>query len=85
MRLGKLGEQIVLKSELAFKQIRFCGSEPADSKIYYEKKSIRDREARRAYRATRHSIDGINELFMLDSTKHHLKFCFFVILLTVLH
>lgn len=73
MHLGKLGEQIVLKSELSFKHIRFCGSEPANSKIYYEKKSIRDREARRTYRATRHSTDGINELFMLDIMREGIK------------
>ena len=66
MRLGKLGEQIVLKSEVSFSRIRFVGAEPADAETYYEKKIVRDREARRAYRKTRQSSDGINELYMLD-------------------
>ena len=66
MRLGKLGEQIVLKSETAFKNIRFIGAEPADAATYHEKKSARDREARRAYRRTRKNADSINELYMLD-------------------
>ena len=66
MRLGKLGEQIVLKSERAFEQIRFLGAEPADAETYYEKKSRRDREARREYRQTKRAADGINELYMLD-------------------
>jgi len=68
MRLGKLGEQIVLKSERAFEQIRFLGAEPADAETYYEKKSRRDREARREYRQTKRAADGINELYMLDIT-----------------
>lgn len=66
MHLGKLGEQIVLKSEEAFAHIQFAGAEPAAASIYYEKKSMRDKEARRAYRNTKRSPDGINELFMID-------------------
>ena len=66
MHLGKLGEQIVLKSEKAFKCIRFIGVETADAGIFYEKKVTRDREARRAYRMTRQQYDRSDELFMLD-------------------
>ena len=66
MRLGKLGEQIVLKSEKAFEQIRFVGAEPADAETYYEKKALRDREARRAYRSTRQVSNALNELYMID-------------------
>ncbi|MEE3405801.1 MAG: DUF3990 domain-containing protein, partial [Acutalibacteraceae bacterium] len=40
MRLGKLGEQIVLKSEKAFEHIRFVGAEPADAETYYEMKAL---------------------------------------------
>ena len=66
MRLGKLGEQIVLKSEKAFEHIRFLGAEPADAETYYEKKALRDREARRAYRSTRQVSNELNELYMID-------------------
>ena len=66
MRLGKLGEQIVLKSEKALEHLRFAGAEPARAEVYYEKKMLRDREARRAYRSTRQSTNGIDELYMLD-------------------
>ena len=34
MRLGNLGEQIVLKSERAFKSIRFAGFERAQQALY---------------------------------------------------
>ena len=73
MRLGKLGEQIVLRSEASFSRIRFIGAEPADAETYYEKKMIRDREARRAYRKTRQSSDEINELYMLDIMREGIR------------
>ena len=58
MRLGKLGEQIVLKSQKAYDQIRFLDATPADAKTYYEKKAVRDREARREYRKTKGAADA---------------------------
>ena len=66
MRLGKLGEQIVLKSEKAFEHIRFIGAEPADAETYYEKKALCDREARRAYRSTRQASNALDALYMID-------------------
>ena len=66
MRLGKLGEQVVFKSQESIKRLHFTGAEPSSAATFYEKKATRDREARRAYRSTKRSPDGINELFMLD-------------------
>ena len=66
MNLGMLGEQIVFKSKIAFSRLQFINAEPADAITYYEKKSSRDREARRAYRSTKKSGDSIDELFMID-------------------
>ena len=66
MRLGKLGEQIVLKSQEAFTHIRFTGAEPANATTWYEKKVTRDRDARRAYRSTKKATHLVNELFMID-------------------
>ena len=73
MKLGKLGEQVVLKSKNAFKQIRFIDAEHADSETYSEKKIIRDREARQAYRMARKTTEGINELYMLDIMREGIK------------
>ncbi len=73
MRLGKLGEQIVLKSEKAFQQIHFLSAEPVDAQIWYERKSIRDRDARRDDRKAKSRSDGINELFMLDIMREEIK------------
>ena len=66
MRLGKLGEQIVLKSVRAYTQIHFQGADFAEAQRWYDKKSVRDREARRAYRRSKGTADGIADLYMLD-------------------
>lgn len=49
MRLGKLGQQFVLKSEAAFEQLHFTGFKVADSEEWYAKKMLRDKTARREY------------------------------------
>ena len=66
MRLGKLGEQIVLKSPKAFAQIKYIGSDLVDAEIYYAKKAERERMARREYRARWKQAANINDLFILD-------------------
>ena len=73
MRLGKLWEQVVLKSEKSFSQIRFIDAEAAAAEIYFEKKSIRDRDARRAYRLSRKEAENINELYMLDIMREEIR------------
>ena len=73
MRLGKLGEQVVLKSEKSFSRIRFIDAEAAAAEIYFEKKSIRDRDARRAYRLSRKEAENINELYMLDIMREEIR------------
>lgn len=49
MHLGKLGQQFVLKSPLAFERIRFLGYEVAESELWYARKMARDHAARREY------------------------------------
>lgn len=49
MHLGKLGQQFVLKSRLAFERIRFLDSEVASSEEWYARKMLRDKTARREY------------------------------------
>lgn len=66
MWLGKLGEQIVLKSPKAFETIYFQNYENVDAEIYYIKRAEREREARREYRRRKKESADIHELFMLD-------------------
>ena len=73
MHLGKLGEQIVLKSKKSFTNLRFIETEIAESKTYYEKKVARDRAARKAYRASKKNTDDINELFIIDIMREGIK------------
>lgn len=73
MRLGKLGEQIVFKSQISFAHIQFIDAEPADSRTYYTKKAARDREARKAYRSIKQTSDDYNELFMIDIMREEIK------------
>ncbi len=49
MKLGKLGEQVVLISKKAFEQIKFLSYETVDNTIYYPKRKIRDEEARNEF------------------------------------
>ena len=51
MRLGELGEQIVLKSENAFRELSYQSQEPVDGSVYYPLRLQRDRSAREAYHA----------------------------------
>ena len=73
MLLGKLGEQIVLKSQKAFAQIQFAGYENADAEEYYIKKNEREREARRQYRRNKKEQADVNELFILDIMREEIK------------
>ena len=50
MRLGNLGEQIVLKSERAFKSVRFAGFERTQQALYGPLAKERDEAARAQYR-----------------------------------
>lgn len=49
MHFGRLGQQFVLKSENAFDQIVFIGSEAVESDEWYARKMLRDKTARREY------------------------------------
>lgn len=49
MQLGKLGEQIVLKSKFAFSKIKYEGFETAEKDTYYVLRKARDDEANQMY------------------------------------
>ncbi|MCD8225674.1 MAG: hypothetical protein LUC99_12685 [Clostridiales bacterium] len=75
MKLGELGERIVLKSEKAFKQIRFVDYEIADGSIYNSRRMERDKKARRAY-LDNHGIDFntlSGDLYALDILREQVR------------
>ncbi len=65
MKLGKFGEQIVLKSEKAFSDITYIGNEIALSEEYFTRKHMRDLDARRRYAREKHS-DLRTDIYMID-------------------
>lgn len=72
MKLGKLGEQFVLKSEKAFNVIKFIDYTVANNAEYYAKRKARDDEARAAYlkELEYEDLDGI---FMRDIIREEMK------------
>ena len=50
MRLGKLGEQVVLRTPAAFEAVSFVEAVPVDASIYHVRRLSRDRNAREDYR-----------------------------------
>jgi len=72
MKLGKLGEQFVLKSEKAFNAIRFLDYTAADNSVYYAKRKARDDEARAAYLKELENED-LNGIFMRDILREEMK------------
>ena len=68
MKLGKLGNQVVLVSPEAFSKLTFTGYEVSDAGIYYSKRMQRERRAREAYLES-HGLDfesGGNDLYVVD-------------------
>ena len=72
MKLGKLGEQIVLKSERAFDAIHFLDYTVADNSVYYAKRKVRDNEARKAFQKMLES-DVPKGIYIRDIIREEMK------------
>ena len=72
MKLGKLGEQYMLKSEKAFSEIKFIDAIAVNSEKYYAKRKQRDDAAREAFfkELEKESLDG---LYMRDIIREGVK------------
>lgn len=66
LRLGNLGEQIVLMSKKAFSHIRFLGYEISDSAIYYPLRKERNDKARLEFLSNRRGKPTPNDLYLND-------------------
>ncbi len=49
MRLGKLGEQVVLKSQFAFSKIKYEGFEAAEKDLFYSRRKSRNEKVNQTY------------------------------------
>lgn len=71
MRLGKLGEQIVIKSKFAFSRLQYEGFDVAQKDTYYVLRKARDDEANQLYlEMLEEESDG---LYILDIMRGDIK------------
>lgn len=73
LRLGKLGEQIFIKSEKAFDALCFLSAEPVDRDIYLSRRIRRDQEAREAFRQIRHHSTSLAGTYAIDLVRNKWK------------
>ncbi len=74
MRLGNLGEQVVLMTPKAFEKLHFIEAVKASAATYFQLKAKRDSEARKAYLdSNRKPSYSADELYMLDIMRQGVK------------
>lgn len=66
MRLGKLGEQVVLHSRKAFRQLEFIEAVPSNRNVYYPKKRERDLKARQDYLTISSEENPADAVYVID-------------------
>ena len=66
MVLGKLGEQVVPRTEEAFERLHFLEAVPVDREVYYPKKLARDTAAREKFRKERSAGAVEDEVYVMD-------------------
>ncbi len=72
LKIGNLGEQIILTSKRAFEKIQFIGYEKAYGAIYNSSRMERDAEARHAFLDTDFKISA-KDLYVLDILREQVK------------
>lgn len=73
MCLGKLGRQIVLKSEKAFSQLTFVDAEIAKADEWFAKKQLRDKTARNDYFSSRMNRREPGDLYITQILDEEMK------------
>ena len=73
MRLGKLGEQVVLKSKKAFDSLTFVEAIKASRQEYFAKYKQRDEEARGKYRQIASKPLAESEIYVIDIIRNNWK------------
>ena len=64
MRLGKLGEQVVLRTPAAFDALSFVEAIPVDASIYHIRRLSRDRDAREDFRKMLTETEASEEIYV---------------------
>ncbi len=66
MRIGDLGEQIVLKSRYSFENLQFIDAYKVESSKYYPSKETRDTKARESYKMLRQRPWKKGEIYLMN-------------------
>ena len=66
LRLGNLGEQVVLMSQKSFGQLKFLGYEIADAATYYPLRRARNEQARMEFLSNRQGTPTPDDLYLND-------------------
>ncbi len=66
LKLGNLGEQVVLMSQKSFGKLRFLGYETADAATYYPLRKARNEQARMEFLSNRRGILSPDDLYLND-------------------
>ena len=73
MHLGKLGQQVVLKSEKAFEQLTFVNAKVARAEEWFAKKQLRDKSARAEYFDSERNKRRRGDLFITQIMDEEMK------------
>ena len=74
MKLGNLGEQIVVISKKAFNKLQYIESEPVSRDIYYKLRASRDKNARDEYINSKANTSiNKDDLFIVDIIRGEIK------------
>ena len=66
LKLGNLGEQVVLISQKSFGKLKFLGYEAADAATYYPLRKARNEQARMEFLSNRRGILSPDDLYLND-------------------
>lgn len=72
MRLGNLGEQVMIKSKKAFDRLKFVGAEIAPWTTYYVRRQRRDENARADFHKET-SVGSSDGLYMIDILRNKME------------
>ena len=73
LKLGNLGEQVVLMSQKSFGQLRFLGYEAADAATYYPLRKARNEQARMEFLSNRRGVLSPDDLYLADIIRGGIK------------
>ena len=73
LKLGNLGEQVVLMSQKSFGQLRFLGYEAADAATYYPLRKARNEQARMQFLNNRRGVLSPDDLYLADIIRGGIK------------